>query len=339
MGGRGRRLLAACLLLPGIPAVVRGQESGWIARSLPHADLWYAALAQLPFEESGSPALYDADFALRVRDAKRAAGITTRLDTERAALRAALARDSAFEVLHFVPLYFVGTDRAGMTAALRAVAAGRDAGGLADPRARFGATIVAAVLTTPAQRAVLARLVEAVEDEWQRFFGVWWSEGTAGRSRQEDSVQALWDGVLAHRLRPVLARAALDSGMILLSPALGADGRLFAGAPTNRADNVVAVRLPPGAAGATVAAVSVVREICYPVASALVADEGGAHRPGAQRASGRLAVRCGAMLLADAPEPVRDAFARAYAGARPIADVFPVDSVRLELLRRRLGDR
>jgi len=325
------------MVLLAAPGPLAAQGPRWIVRSLPHADLWYAALAQIPFEGFGALPLYDADYARGAREAKRAAGVSTRLDQERAALQTALARDSAFEVLHFVPLYFVGTDRAGMLAALRAVVQGRDPAGLADPRARFGAEILAAVLAAPAQRAALDRLVQAVEDEWQRYFGAWWTESAAARSRRADSVQRLWDDVLAPRLGPVLARAALDSGMILVSPALGAEGRIFAGVPTNRADNVVAVRFGGDAA---VAAVSVVRELCYPVASAVVAEVGRGDRPALERASGRLAVQCGVILLEGAPVGVRQAYARAYPGQSPAdPDRLPGDSALLGELRRRLTRR
>lgn len=332
----GRRPLSLRLSLVSLllPAVLAAQAPRWIVRSLPHADLWYASLAQIPFEGSGELPLYSADHAQRIRDAKRAAGVTTLLDAERTMLHTALARDSAFAVLHVVPVYFVGTDRAGMLAALRTVVEGRDPAALSDARARFGATILGTVLTTPDQRATLGRLVAAVEDEWQQFYGRWWTERAAARERRADSAQALFDRDVAHRLAPVLSRAALDSGLILVSPALGAEGRVFAGAPANRADNVVAVRLPDDPA---VAAVSVVREICYPVASGVVTDAGGRGRQAAERVSGRLAVRCGEILLAAAPAPLRETYARAYAGARSIADVFAVDSALLGALRRRLA--
>jgi hypothetical protein len=281
--------------------------------------------------------MYSLEYVQTVRDAKRMARIQTLLDTERAALHAALARDSAFEVLHFVPIYFVGTDRAGMFAALRTVAAGEDPASLTDPRARFGATFLAAVLPTGEQRAVLGRLTAAMEDEWQRFFGRWWTESAGTRSRQADSVQTLWDAALAQRVEPLLTRVRLDSGLILVSPALGSEGRIFAGRPEDRADNVVAVRLPMGAAGAAVSAVSVVREICYPWASTLVAERGGTDRLTGEQTSGRLAVRCGAILLESASADVQAAYARAYAGSRTIEDAFPVDPALLDALRRRLA--
>lgn len=331
--------LAVVLLvaLLGVPGSAAAQAGRWVVRSLPQADLWYGALAQLLFEGFSGLPMYSAEYAQTVRDAKRMAGIQTMLDTERAALQAAIARDSAFEVLHFVPIYFVGTDRAGMFAALRAVAAGGNPASLTDPRAQFGAAFVAAVLPTAEQRAVLGRLADAMEDEWQRFFGRWWTESAAARGRQADSVQALWDAALAQRVEPLLARVRLDSGLILVSPALGVEGRIFAGRPENRADNVVAVRLPAGAAGAVVSAVSVVREICYPWASTLVAERGGHDRLAGEQISSRLAVRCGAILLESAPASLRDDYARAYAGSRKLEDAFPVDPALLDALRRRLA--
>ncbi|MDH5198560.1 MAG: hypothetical protein OEY20_15060, partial [Gemmatimonadota bacterium] len=271
-----RIVIVFLLVLLGAPSSAVGQAARWVVRSLPQADLWYAGLAQLPFEGFSGLPMYSTEYAQTLRDAKRMARIQTRLDTERAALHAAIARDSAFEVLHFVPIYFVGTDRAGMFAALRAVAAGEDPASLSDPHARFGATFLAAVLPTNEQRAVLGRLTAAMEDEWQRFFGRWWTQSAAERSRQADSVQTVWDAVLAEWVEPLLTRVRLDTGLIVLSPALGSEGRIYAGRPEDRADNVVAVRLPTGAAGAAVAAVSIVREFCHPWASTLIAERGGA---------------------------------------------------------------
>jgi len=332
-----RSLLLPLILVALLAAsgAVRAQTT-WVVRSLPQADLWYAALGQIPFEGFSGLPLYDADYARRLRDAKRAGGITTALDRAVAEFRTAFVRDSAFEILHFVPIYFVGTDRAGMMVALRTVASGRDPTRVADPRARFGAAVVSAVLSTREQRAVLGRFVDAVEDEWQQFYGRWWSDAAGEIGREADRVQLIWDRDVSPRLGPFLAAQALDSGLILVSPALGPEGRVFSARPENRADNVIAVRLSPGSAGAAAAAVSVAREACYPVASQIVAARGGADRLAAERTSSRLAVRCGALLLEGGAADRQADYARAYAGDRPLAETFPVPADLLSALRLRL---
>jgi hypothetical protein len=329
----GLRLLAVTLLV-AVPGTALGQRT-WVVQSQPQADLWYAALAQIPFEGFSGLPLYDAALAGRMRDAKRTAGVTTALDRRAREFQAAFLGDSAFEILHFVPIYFVGTDRTGMMDGLRAAAAGRDPRSVADPRARYGAAVLQAVLATPEQRRVLGEFVEAVEDEWSRFFGRWWS-GSAGEvGPLADSVQALWDRDLARLLRPFLAGQALDSGLILVSPAVGPDGRVFAGRPDQRADNVVAVGLPLAPGGATWAAAAVAREACYPLASATVAASA-VERRSAEQVSGRLAVRCGALLLQGATPALRDAYERRFAGDGALEPAFPVPEDLLATLRGRL---
>ena len=324
--------LAVLLVAPG---TVQGQTT-WIVRSQPQADLWYAALGQIPVEGFSGLPLYDGDYARRLRDAKRAAGIATVLDREAADFRTAFVQDSAFEVLHFVPIYFVGTDRTGMIAALRTVAAGRDPTTVSDPRARFGAAVVSAVLSTREQRRVLGRFVDAVEDEWQLFYGRWWSDAAGEIARRADSVQGIWDREIGPPLRAFLAGRALDSGLILVSPALGPEGRVFAGRPENRADNVIAVRLPSERAGAASAAVAVAREACYPVASETVVAWGGGDRLAAEQASSRLAVRCGAVLLGRTSAERQADYRRTYAGTGTPEEAFPVPADLLAALRRRI---
>jgi hypothetical protein len=187
--------------------------------------------------------------------------------------------------------------------------------------------------------------VAAVEDEWEQYYGAYWPAHVGVRDSVVSAARALWDRQLAPSLAPFLAAEGLSGGVVLLSPAVGFDGRIFAGRPQDPGDNVVVVHLPTdrAAVGATFAA-AVVKELCAPLASSLVARAGAGSRAAAETASGRLAVRCGERLLARYAPGWVAGYRRVSLEALGAADVtpaefermFPADSALLRALERRL---
>ena len=277
--------------------VERVDPTRWEVMGSAFADLWFGALTTIGYDGFGPVPLYAPEYAGAMEAWKTERGLSpTALDRAKNGLRAALVADESFEVLHFVPVYFAGATASEALTSLRALAAlprGNPAG--VAPASRFGVAVVASVLTEPAQRAVLADLLEAVEDEWQAMGAL---PPLAAAPEQIDGVRELWNQGLAPQLADYLNARGLGAGRLVLTPAIGLEGRFFEGDPENPRDNVVVVGLAQDADPATAVA-ALVRELCYPVvreafsAAAVRIDD----RQQASRLSDRAATRCGAMLL------------------------------------------
>jgi hypothetical protein len=295
----------------------------WTVARDAFVDLWFHCLAIIGYEGYGPLALYDAGYADRVREIDRSFGGTT-LRQQAAELRSALVADSAFEVLHFLPLYFIGQDPALVVSALRAATLqtrrGPNAGSLAQ-----GANAVADALPTTRERQVLTALLDDVEAEWPFVR----SERAARDIHDRGTVrelQSTWDDRFAPPLAGYFAATGIARGTILISPAIGSEGRVL------RAGNgavIVAVSASGRGVGENAALLASVRELAFPLLDEIRAPPLPAGtRVAAARARDAAAVRAGALLL-DAVDPTlaaeyRRLFSRAI-GSRVFEEAFPLD--------------
>ena len=305
------------------PSPAPPAPAGWTVRSDRFADLWFHALAVVGYEGYGPLTLYDHGYAARVRARKAQRGVRTQLDAQAGDLRAAFMADSAFELLHFVPLHFAGASPSAVLAALRLAA-----GGPADPTvdralgARAG--VIVAALPSARERAVLLRFVNAADDEWRRFLHDEAGELAGVDDRTLRVLQRGWIDRFAPALVGYLRAVHAERGTILVSPALGADGRVLFGAGVA----VVAVGRDVGE-GRDGPLLAAVRELSYPLLDA-VPPWAERDRVAAERARDVAAVRAGAMLLDRVAPPLaapyRALFRSAAArGGRMFEELFPLD--------------
>jgi hypothetical protein len=329
-------MLAALLVAP-----LGAQGRGWSVARSAAADLWFHGLAMTGFEGFGALPLYAPGYADSVMRGRRGAGTRTLLDVRSAHLREAFVSDSAFEVLHFLPLYFPRSDPAAMLAALRRAAEDpARAAAAVGPGERFGVAAALAALPTPAERRVLAEFAEALEDEWRAGYARSAAVTDSARARAAlGELERAWRPLEA-ALSPFLAAHRLNAGVILLVPALGPDGRLFEGDPRASDDNVLAVAWPARAADAAFLAV---RELCFPaVRQALATGRSPeADRVEAERLSGTAAVRCGALLLERYAPPAvagyQAAWLREAGRSGAFAEAFPIPDALLKALDSAIG--
>ena len=334
-------LTVGLLLIMGVLQPLSAQHA-WTLVEAPQVDLWFHGLAVVGFRGFGPLPLYDPGYAGRIRRAKDSLGVfPTTFDRQAERLRTAFEADSSFEVLHFVPLYFAAADRAAMLEALRAVARQRSGiPALADPRTRFGAAAVAAVLRTPEQRRMLGEFADALDREWREFYGAYWARLWAERGARVAELQTEWDSRFAPSLADYLRALRLDRGIIFLSPALGADGRIFEGDPADRTDNLVAVRFPGSGDSSDVPLYAAMRELCYPVVrQALAGEPASASRVAAERKSSDAAMRCGALLLNARAPALLPGYRRAFTSDTLTATfeaAYPLDQALASALGRLL---
>ena len=300
-----RRLVLALLAAAAAPSPVAGQRAErWEVRSSAAVDLWYHGLALVGFDGPGPLSWYSTDYARDVRADPARRGLHTLLDRDGAALRAAFRRDSTFEALHFLPLYYPGEWPERLLDLVRAVSGGdlETRQGVSAPRRAADAASVAAlraVFVTPEQRQVLRRFAEALDDEWRRYLRDARVRDAPAAAARLRAIRATWSADVEPAVRDNAALAGIRSGTILVSAPLGGEGRLL------RAGDgvVVAVQLPPGDTLGLAAALSAARELCFSTvprgqASPATVDSGHA----ASEASSRDAAQCGARLVAHRPD-------------------------------------
>jgi len=294
------------LLLPGQappPAEIRrvAARESWKVRSEADSDLWFHGMAVIGFEGFGPLRMYDTGYAERVRAAKRRRGIyPTLLDRKSARFRVAFYGDSTFEIMHFLPLYFLAPSSDGLLRAIRAIARDSSAADNAgDPATRNAVKAVASLLGSRRQRELLGEFVDALEDERRVFYEDYERESAGARTAQIAKVQQHWNADLAPALAPYLERWRLGNGLIVVSPALGAEGRFVILGRGSAPGPVIAVGLPSSPADHDGVPLSAVRELCFPIVHAVIGQDAARklERVAAERLSSVAAVRCGALAL------------------------------------------
>jgi hypothetical protein len=311
--------VAALALHIAAPASVHGQGQSarfhgpqWIVASDATTDLLFHSLAVLGVNGPGTLPFYDTRYAQRVSDEKARRGIApSRLDRDAARLRRAIMADSAFELLHFLPLYLDRMSPEDLPRFLRHAAANPTA--LAPEEM---VRVVRSSLPSSAQRAVLADLADAIDDEWATF-----SRGAAALRAAADgarrrALQARWDEIFAPRFDEVFRASGVSRGVLLISPALGAEGRV---ANLRAAGVILAVSDWSGGRTPDAPLLAAIRELCFPLLQhvAEIDDGAKAHAARSAEESSRAAVRCGAQLV-DARMPSAAGEYRAlFLSARP----------------------
>lgn len=275
---------------PDVPS-----RSAWVVVAPDAALAWFDLLAALRLEGPG---------ALSFTAATSTSDATAAL--ARSSLAITLAATSESEVLHFVPLYFPSGDRPALASALRAAAGTAPSGqtlphASPTPRATLLIAALRQSMTAPTRTAVLPALADAYAIQP----GLEVSNGDLRRW------QRLLDSVYVPALGPWLALERLDAGRVIVAPAIGAEGRLFA-ATADRGDNIMAVGRFTDDAVADAPLLAFVRETCFPaVTRALNAARLSGSRGEIARRSSLAAVRCGARLM-DLRLPARADAYRAF---------------------------
>ena len=227
------------------------------------------------------------------------------------ALRTAMRSDRAFDILHFAPLYFPSATPAALIAVVRAVGVDPPAGTAA--RGRFLLGALTASFPKPDQRSRLFALADFADGLAEE------PPVAAGRLV---ALQSRWNADFAPALAPYLRAHRLDGGVILVVPALGAEGRIFAGRPDDRGDNVIAVGDHPSARDGDAPLFAAIRELCFAtVTPALAALTAAPNATDAATRASAGAVRCGAALL-DLTLPLRAPAYRAFWASLARTDAF-----------------
>jgi hypothetical protein len=347
------RAALAALLVGGSagPAIVAqssapppGQPYGrWVVADDPFADLWFHCLALIGYEGYGPLPLYDHSYAGRMREANRRADSVTSLDRRSAELRRRLERDSILEVVHFLPLYFVGRNPDAVLAALHdAVRMAPDRSRQREPVSSIvsaTAEAVAATISSNDAQATFRELLDVVDDEWRQVLRIRTASQSGERRQLVEHWQRTWDRDFAPAVA-ALGNAIPRVGTIIVSDALGPEGRVVlsgAGSP------VVAVGRSARSRDPGAPLFAVIRELSF----GLVRGAGVAYRVASDRAANEYvgdvaATRAGAMLLDAAAPALGDRYrsvfqANAAPRIAPFEVIYPLDSGDELRLRRAIA--
>ena len=303
---RGQLVLLIVFLLVALPVAAqppRTTAPAWRVSTLEQVDLWYHGVAVVGYGVAEPAALYDPGYVSAVRRTKARLGLAeTPLDRAARSVAGTFARDSAFEIVHFLPLYFAAGDWPALHAALRRLAAADGLGTRgADPATDRSLAALAAIIPHPAQRRTLRDFADLLNDEWRIYLRSEERRSAGQRAALADALERRWNDVFVAALAPYLTQIRRTHGTIVLSPALGREGRTVARAGSPAAGALVAIAAPRSLAAEAVtdAAFDVLRELCFATARAVGdSQDSGPVDPGAgELASRTIAVRCGALVL------------------------------------------
>ena len=323
----------------------RGSETRWIVAGDPATDLWFHALAVIGVDGPGTLPFYDADYAQAVVGEKARRGFSpTRLDRDALRLRRAIMSDSAFELLHFFPLYLDRTSPEELPRTLRQIAAG------SRPTVASEEVLDAlrSSLSSRSQRAVLADLADAIGDEWRAFYRDYTSRRAESVALRRRALQSRWDEFFAPRLVEVFRAIGAERGVVLISPPLGPEGRVV---DLGVAGVIVAVSDRGDAAAPDEPLLAAIRELCFPLLQHIrdVDPIARAHAPRGADESGRAAVQCGAQLVDSLMPASAGAYRALFLGPRGgespagyrrrFDQRFRTDSVTLRALSRTIAGR
>lgn len=268
-----------------------------MVRSRPQLDLWYHGLATIGVEDEQSLPKYNPDYAAEMSRIKRDLGVfPTALDSTSDYFRSQLESLEEVDFFDMAPLYFPTSTPEEMLSALEAVADRRAYQRVRlDPGIRVGAIMAADAFQNSRARTVLKRFVTTLQREWDIFYGDYWRTSIVADSAGRAVLDEFWATTVAPRVHGFLERLRLDAGDIVVSPAVGPEGRLWQGNPQVRDDNQVVVWLPSDA-GPRDAAYNVIKEVCYALVDRMLEDLVD-DRDELPQARTNAAVRCGALVL------------------------------------------
>jgi hypothetical protein len=295
-----------------VPAVEREGRlvSGWRIATREHVDLWLHGFAMLQADSSLVP-YFRLDYRDAVSVARRQSGATSLFDANRERLRQRTTDNPALTSAQFVGLYFASWEdlQQGVERFLR------DNGNVDAARTtemrRMYATL-ATYFPSSADRDWLRIFVQSLEDERTRFFTTYWRQQQQARAPVQATIESQWNGGTGMAIGRFLTASNQRRGTIVLSTALGGEGRTL---NVGRGDNIMAVTFPLSGEDAREAFFVAAHEAVGTVSNQVVRDNSSAadERSGeSARWSSLAAVRGGALMLERVAPELADGYRRYY---------------------------
>jgi hypothetical protein len=282
----------------------------WPVKTREHVDLWLHSFA-LIVDDTATVPLFARGYRDAVTVEKNRRNLFTDLDANRTQLAAAIRATPSYEGAQFLALYFGSWEemRQAFEYFLRAEG---------DPNRASNREVQAIVAFLAQQfpraegRTFARRLLGAVESERDRFHHAWWLEEQRARTPALARIDSLWQGRWRPALQRYLNHTQQQNGDLIVSMALGGEGRSV---PAGKQLSQYAVGWPRTADSAEVAIFTFIHEAAGTIARVAVDD----HLTPAQQREGlgaRLSsagyVRGGALLVEKVDPAAAERYARYY---------------------------
>lgn len=295
---------------PGGAASSAPAGVAWPMKTREHVDLWLHGFAFLQDDTTHVP-LYRRGYRDALVVARNRERISSLLDSNRVRLQARFQQNRTLTNVQFAALYFATWDemRSAVDLFLRAEGNPRAAG---DAQSQQIIAFFAQQLPSPADREWLRLFVQSLVDEGRRFHHAWWTATTRERAPVLARADDLWQRTYRPKFQAYLNNTGQAAGDILLSLAIGGEGRTVA---AGKQQNVVAVTFPATVGAAEEAIYVFAHEVVGSLAASAVNDNitPAERREGvADRYQSAGAVRAGAALLQRIAPDLVAGYARFY---------------------------
>jgi hypothetical protein len=282
----------------------------WPVKAREHVDLWLHGFALL-LDDTAAVPLFERGYSDRMTVLKNSRNVYTDFDANRVALTATLKARPALEGAQFLALYFGSWDELRQAFDYFQKAEG-DPAKATNREVQGIVAFLAQGFPRAEDREFARRFVDALESERAKFFHQWWIEEQRARSSALAAADSLWQKRWRPALQSYLNHTQQPNGDLIVSLALGGEGRSV---PAGKTESQYAVAWPRTADSADVMLFSFVHEAVGAVAQVAVNDNltPAQQRAGAgTRLAGTSLVRGGALLMEHLDPALAERYARWY---------------------------
>jgi hypothetical protein len=339
--------LSAVTALPSAAQLPGASMTGgkWPIRTREHVDLWLHGFAMISSDTSPVP-LFRRGYRESMMAARAKASATTDLDVNHDALAKRLRENPALVNAQFLVFSFESWE--GLVAAADAfVKADGEPKKAKSKESAAAFTNLARLFPARADREFLRVLTNALQNEKDVFFHLWWVDEMRRRERTLAAVDLIWQAELRPKLQSFLNHSQQPNGELLLSPVIEGEGRAML---DSKERGLVAVGFPDSPEHAIDAIYTFAHEIVAPLTDPEVADNTtpAEKRSGTATTIGNSAlVRGGAMLLARVSRELAPGYARYYLGLAGVkfdgdpmtalANAFPLPRAMVDAIDRQIS--
>jgi hypothetical protein len=339
--------LSAVAALPSAAQLPGASMTGgkWPIRTREAVDLWLHGFAMISSDTSPVP-LFRRGYREALTAARSKASAVTDLDVNHDALAKRLRENPALVNAQFLVFSFESWEA--LVATIDAfVKADGDPKKAKSKESAAAFTNLARLFPAKADREFIRVLANALQNEKDVFFHLWWVDEMRHRERTLAAVDLIWQAELRPKLQGFLNHSQQPNGELILSPVIEGEGRAVVDVKEH---SLVAVGFPDSPEHAINAVYAFAHEIVAPLTDPEVADNTtpAEKRSGTATTIGNSAlVRGGGMLFAHLSPELASGYARYYLNLAHVtydgdpmtalARAFPLPKAMVDAIERQLS--